>query len=345
MMRDGGGSGVVGVVPRCSVVMPVYNTPEGFLREAIESVLQQTYRDFELIIVDDCSEAYVQEVVASCADARVRYLRMGVQSGAAEARNRALDEARGEFVAFMDSDDVSLPERLAKQVGYLEAHPEVSCLGTEYKIFSARGFRHAPTVPHEHEGIVSYLLFCGCAFCQSSVMLRRAVLEAPTPLRYRAELMAAHDCALWFDLIGRARFAILDEVLVHYRAHTQSISGRAHELQVQKMAEAQAELLARYSGAPFESRETWPRLLAGSTLSHREYAEVSGKLLQVAERLQAQYGYRAEDVLPALRQRVRKAFYRTRGLRGQWELLRLPLRRHVGLSLWWGLYCFMTRGI
>ena len=310
--------------PRCSVVMPVYNTPAGYLREAIESVLGQTYADWELIIADDCSEPYVLEIINSYSDSRIRYLRMEEQSGAAEARNRALDEARGELVAFMDSDDISLPERLAKQVAYLDAHPEVSCLGTEYKILKGKSYKQAPAVPHDHEGIVSYLLFCGCAFCQSGVVLRRAVLEQPTPLRYRAEFKAAHDCALWFDLIGRARFAILGEELVHYRAHTQSISGRTRALQVQKMGEAQAALLARYSGEGFESRESsWLGLLTGATLTRAEYEAISRSLMQVARVLQEQHGYRAENVLPALRQRVRKAFLRTL-LENQSAFLSLP---------------------
>ena len=330
--------------PRCSVVMPVYNTPVVYLRAAVESILLQSLRDFELIVVDDCSEPYVRELIDSYEDARVRYLRMTAQSGAAAARNRALDVARGEFVAFMDADDISLPERLAKQVAYLDEHPEVSCLGTEYEIFNDKRFKPAPIVPHDHEGIVSYLHFCGCAFCQSSVMLRRRLLEAPTPLRYRAELEAAHDCALWFDLIGRARFAILDEVLVRYRAHQQSISGRSHALQVRKMAEAQAELLTRCSGSPFESIETWPQLLAGATLTHGEYEAIGRILLQTSATLQ-QHGYGAEAVRAALRQRLRKVFLRTHSLRGQWELLRLPLRRQAGLPLWWCCFTFVTRGI
>lgn len=332
--------------PRCSVVMPVYNMDEGFFREAIESIIRQTYKDFEFIIVDDHSDADMQGVIRSYADARIRTIRMERQSGAAAARNRALDVARGEYIAFMDADDVALPERLAKQVEYLDAHPEVSCLGTEYKIFNGKGYRAASGVPHDHDGIVSYLVFCGCAFCQSSVMLRRAVLESSAPpLRYRAELEAAHDCALWFDLIGRARFAILPEALVHYRVHPQSISGRASELQVRKMAEAQARLLERYSGCTLRAPENWLRLLRGATLARGEYAELSRCLLQAAAALRAQHGCRAAAVEFALRRRVRKAFCRTRGLRGQWELLRLPLRKQVRLPLWWCGFCFIVKGI
>ena len=330
--------------PRCSVVMPVYNTPQEFLRAAVQSVLSQSFTDFELIVVDDCSEPYVKEFFDACADARVRYLRMAAQSGAAVARNRALESARGEFVAFMDADDISLPERFAKQVAFLDAHPEVSCLGTEYKIFDGQRFKKAPAVPHDHEGIVSYLLFCGCAFCQSGVMLRRAVLEQPTPLRYREHFAAAHDCALWFDLIGRARFAILGEVLVHYRVHRESISRRSHALQVRKMAEAQAELLARF-GSPLPSAETWPALLSGATLSRQEYATLSRCLEQAADALHAQLGYAESSILPALRQRVRKAFLRTRSVRGQWGLWHMPVRRRVRLSLPWCIFCFVTRGI
>ena len=333
--------------PRCSVIMPVYDTEESLLRAAIESILHQTFSDLELIVVDDCSAASVGEVVGAyaAADARVRYVRLAAQGGAAAARNHALGVARGEFVAFMDSDDISLPERLAKQVAYLDAHPEVSCLGTEYNILTAKGMKKAPQVPHEHEGIVSYLLFCGCAFCQSSVMLRRSLLEEPTPLRYRAELEAAHDCHLWFDLIGRARFAILPEPLVRYRLHAQSITGRAHELQVRKMAQGQVELFSRLGGAALAEPQSWERFLAGATLTHEEYAELSRCLMQVADALQTRHGYPAAAVLSALRRRLRKAFHRTRSMRGQWELLRLPVRRYAGLPLWWCSLRFIIKGI
>lgn len=329
----------------CSVVMPVYNTRAEYLKEAVESILNQTLGDFEFLIVDDGSKPYVRETLESYGDARIRYFRQEKQSGAAAARNRALDAARGEFIAFMDSDDVSLPERLQRQVEHLRAHPEINCLGTAYKIFNGKGFKKAPSVPHDHEGIVSYLLFCGCAFCQSSVMLRRSVLEQPTPLRYRPHFEVSQDCALWFDMIDRAHFAMLNDELVHYRTHPHSVSQRAHNLQVRKMAEAQAELLERYSGRAFKCAETWPRLLEGTTLSHEEYEDLSDMLLQAAEALQGKAGYRAESVFSALRQRVRKVFYRTHSLRGQWELLHLPLRKHVHLSPWLCVYYLIVKGL
>lgn len=338
-------AGGAAAAPRCSVVMPVYNTPVAYLRAAVESVLQQSFCDFELIVADDCSEPYVQELVAGYADPRLRYLRLQTRSGAAAARNRALDAARGEFVAFMDADDVSLPERLAKQVAYLDSHPEVSCLGTAYRIFDDQGFRGAPAVPREHEGIVSYLLFCGCAFCQSSVMLRRIVLEQPSPLRYREHFEAAHDCALWFDLIGRARFALLSEELVHYRVHSQSITCRTRHRQRDRMAEAQAELLARYCATAAPAPEAWAGFLAGATLAREDYAALSRTLELAARTLQEQYGYRPENVLPPLRARLRKAFLRTRSLRGQWELLRLPLRRYARVPLAWCIICLIIKGI
>lgn len=348
VLQSGGVSGCCSAVaPRCSVVMPVYNTPEAYLRAAIESILGQSYGDFELLVVDDASAPYVGEVVRSYApgEARLRYLRQPQQSGAAAARNRALDEARGEFIAFMDADDISLPERLQTQVDYLDAHPEIGCLGSAYRPLRGTRLRPAAALPREHEHIVSYLLFCGCAFCQSSVMLRRCALEQPTPLRYREQYRVAQDCVLWFDLIERTRFANLERALVHYREHEASATARAHSQQVRKMAEAQAELLARYSGQSFASKETWPRLLEGATLSHQEYTELSRQLMQAAEALRTRHGYRAANVKGALRQRLRKAFHRTRSLRGQWELLRLPLRRYARVPLAWCIICLIIKGI
>ena len=98
-----------------SIIMPSYNTGR-FIKESIESVLAQTYSNWELIIVDDCSTDNTDEIVAQFTDERIKYLKNEVNSGAAVSRNRALREAKGKWIAFLDSDDLWLPEKLEKQI-------------------------------------------------------------------------------------------------------------------------------------------------------------------------------------------------------------------------------------
>lgn len=120
--------------PRVSVLIPTYNYG-AFLPAAIESVLAQTYTDYEVIVLDDGSTDHTAQIVA--AYPQVRYLYQE-NAGIAAARNRLLDEARGEFAAFLDADDLWMPEKLERQVSYLDRHPECSILFTEAKNFSER---------------------------------------------------------------------------------------------------------------------------------------------------------------------------------------------------------------
>ena len=107
-------------MPKVSVLMAVYNTKEQYLREAIESVLAQTFKDFEFILLDDASsDINVKKTIESYSDKRIKYLCNEVNLGIADTRNKLIDLANGEYLAVMDHDDVSLPMRLQKEVDYL----------------------------------------------------------------------------------------------------------------------------------------------------------------------------------------------------------------------------------
>ena len=110
--------------------MPIWNTQEEHLREAMESILNQTYRDFEFLILNDSPDnTKLDEIVASYADPRIRYARNEKNVGITPSRNKLLQMAQGEYIAIFDHDDISEPQRLERQVAYLDAHPEVGVLG------------------------------------------------------------------------------------------------------------------------------------------------------------------------------------------------------------------------
>ena len=119
--------------PKVSVVMSVYNG-ERYLSEAIESILQQTFTDFEFIIVDDGSTDGTGSILGNCTDSSIVHLRNRENIGLTRALNRGLEVASGEFVARQDVDDVSFPSRLARQVSYLEKNPSVGVLGTQMEM-------------------------------------------------------------------------------------------------------------------------------------------------------------------------------------------------------------------
>ena len=112
--------------PEISVLLPVYNTEEKYLRESIESILNQTYKNFELIIVNDCSQNSAEDVIKSYDDKRIIYYKNNKNECITNTRNKLLKLAKGQFIAVQDHDDVSFPERLEKEYNFLKEHPEVS---------------------------------------------------------------------------------------------------------------------------------------------------------------------------------------------------------------------------
>ena len=128
---------------KISVLMPVYNTPENYLREAVESILAQTCADFEFLILNDAStDDNVEKVINSYDDKRIRYWQNDRNLGISLSRNKLIGLSRGEYLAVFDHDDVSLPERLEKQAAFLDAHPEVGVVAAGTG-FSARKIRSA----------------------------------------------------------------------------------------------------------------------------------------------------------------------------------------------------------
>lgn len=204
-------------MPKVSVLMPVYNTPEGYLRAAVESILAQTFEDFEFIIVDDGSTNNAEAVVLSYSDSRIQYVKNEKNLGVTATRNRLVGLSHGEYLALMDSDDISLSARLAKQVEFLDTHPDVGVLGTWIEFFPES--RKVEALPTDSNAMKQYLLFRESAVMNSSAMMRRSLQP-----HYNENYTSAEDYALWLELIDRTEFANLPEVLVRYRWHGANLS-------------------------------------------------------------------------------------------------------------------------
>ena len=202
--------------PRVSVVLCVYNQA-AYVAEAIASILGQTLTDLELIVVDDGSTDSSPEVVRGFTDPRVRYVRNERNLGHAGSLNRGVALARGRYLAIMDSDDISLPERLARQVDFLDAHPDVAMCGSWVETFGARTeVRRFPTEP----AVLAVSLLLCCPFSTPTVMLRR---EAMLPEGFDPRGLA-FDYAYWVEVANRAPVANLPEVLLKYRLHAGQVT-------------------------------------------------------------------------------------------------------------------------
>jgi glycosyltransferase involved in cell wall biosynthesis len=208
--------------PAVSVLMPVYNG-ERYLATAIESILNQTFADFEFIIVDDGSTDGTAAILADYQqrDERIQVYRQENQ-GIVASLNRGLELAQGKYIARMDSDDVSLPERLAKQVDFLEAHPDIGVLGTWVKIMDSSGSTSDTwQFPAQH-GVLGWCLCFTCPIMHPTVMMRRQIVEQAGG--YSSDMVHAEDYDLWRRLSGVTRLSNLPDVLLQLRLHEANVS-------------------------------------------------------------------------------------------------------------------------
>ncbi len=220
-------------MPKVSVLMPVYKTYEKYLREAIESILNQTYTDFEFLILDDCPEDNREEIVKSYKDKRIKYSKNEKNLGITPSRNKLIEMAKGEYLAVMDHDDISLPRRFEKQVMYLDTHPNVGVVSCQIGHYP-NGYVSKQLIENNE---IKLALFAQCAINHPASMLRKSVLTNNN-ICYREECTPAEDYALWCSLLPYTEFHNLPDVLFHWREHQTNTSA----IQRNKMQKAKIKI-------------------------------------------------------------------------------------------------------
>ncbi len=214
--------------PLVSVLMSVYNS-DRYLAQAIESILNQTYQNFEFIIIDDGSTdrslAILQNYAAQ--DSRIR-LASRENRGIPKTRNELITQATSELIAVIDSDDIAFPQRLAMQVTFLQQNPEVVWVGGAFELIDARGRRLTQIgMPQSNAEIQQLLVQGNTSFLHPGAMVRRsAILQVGG---YDESLPTAHDLDLWLKLSEVGQLANLQEPVVKYRIHGNSICDRNQE--------------------------------------------------------------------------------------------------------------------
>jgi glycosyltransferase involved in cell wall biosynthesis len=219
--------------PLVSVLVPVYNTNHDHLREAIDSILGQTFPNFELIILNDSPDNdELEKVVLSYKDPRIVYKKNERNLGISSSRNRLLKLARGEYLAVFDHDDVSVPERLALEVDYLNKHPSVGVVSGQYQTF---GIKNKPPSrnPLDDSDIKIDLTY-GCAVFHTAAMIRKSVLTEHG-MGYEEKFSPAEDHRLFTRLMDFTEFRNIDKVLVKYRWHGANTS--RHKQVMEKVAD------------------------------------------------------------------------------------------------------------
>jgi hypothetical protein len=312
---------------RVSVLMPVRNGAS-FVRAALDSVLGQTLADLEVIIVDDGSTDTTPQILREYGDQdpRIRIVKRG-GPGLPAALNRALTEARGEYVARMDADDISVPQRLERQLAYLEAEREFAVVGSALAIIGEAGapinFVHRPSEPRD----ITHALRSRNCIAHPSVMARRKVLLALGG--YRPNFPHAEDYDLWLRVADGHLLANLSEQLVCYRVHASQVTSL--NLEQQTISSVAARCVAarrRHEGAEPPLPETADsEFLASLGVSTRDLAhELSRASLDWAAFIEPFDPCAAASLIAVTRVRVRE-------LGGGTHPRLLLARRAVGLTL------------
>lgn len=250
-------------IPVVSVVTRVFNC-QRYIAQAIESILDQTFQDFEMVIVDDASTDGTAAILRSYAqrDSRIRVFRNETNQGPVKTMNIGLKQARGEFVAVQDADDLSLPHRLETQVNLLRADPQLAMVGGKGSVVDEEGEElRVSTHEFKDSGEVKQYLREKHLFIHSSVMFRRRSLEAIGG--YDEFFLYSHDYDVYLRLAEK--YDILyyeEEPLVKWRWLNSGISGRKKAYQDVYAELARARSKAKRDGTPFDLHQEYDRLMA-----------------------------------------------------------------------------------
>jgi len=202
-----------------SVIMPVYNEPEIYLREAIESILNQTFKDFEFIIIlDNPNNKKAEKIIKKYKqkDSRIVFLKNKENLGRGASRNKGIDIARGKYIAILDADDIALPERLEKQYTYMEKNKDVDLLFSWAYLIDEEGHILKEFKPERYKfRKIRKYFFREHLAIHPSMMIKSKILKK---LRYNEELVRSQDYDLWIrSIINNYRFDVIEKFLLKYR--------------------------------------------------------------------------------------------------------------------------------
>src|SRR5206468_9751769 len=221
-------------MPTVSVIMSVYNA-QRYLAAAIDSILAQTFTDFEFIIIDDGSTDRSPRILADFAakDSRIR-VETRANKGLTRSLNEAIGLSRGEFIARMDADDIAMPDHLQTQVNFLRAHSDVVLLGGGYELIDGAGRLLTKIIPPGDDATLQeYALSGRTPICHPLAMMRHDAVNRVAG--YDESLAVAQDLDLWLKLGEIGNLACVPDILLRYRQHPQSVSEKKQSLQVQNM--------------------------------------------------------------------------------------------------------------
>lgn len=220
-----------------SVILPAYNA-SNYIREAIESILNQTYNNFELIIINDGSTDNTLRIINTYDDSRIKLINNERNKGLIYSLNRGIDVSRGEFIARMDADDISHPFRFAKQIKVMNQNSDIVVCGTYINYFGASKGRFSRCHPNQHNEDIKKSLLVRCAFAHPTVMIRASILKK-NGIKYDENFRSCEDYKLWIDLASYGNFINIPIPLLNYRVSNNQISSQYRTEQLQNTFKCQ----------------------------------------------------------------------------------------------------------
>ncbi len=250
--------------PTVSVIMPAYNGA-AWIGETIRSVLAQSFADFELVIVDDCSTDTTWDLLQTFSDPRILCFRAVVNGGPVAARNTAFGHARGRYIVGLDQDDLCTPDRFARQVAFLDAHPDVALVASACRLLRDGQEQPWPMLEGLTPASIDWLMMLCNPLAWSSVMFRADAARRLVPLE-RQEVLYAEDFDLYQRIRAFGKIARIDTPLLVYRCHAQGASKRFEDA----MCASATRVLAERYRAIFGDRAEEYAALVGRHLMHGE---------------------------------------------------------------------------
>lgn len=215
-------------MPKISAVMALYNTPYNYLKATVESILNQVFSDFELIVVDDASTIEYKDFFQQFKDERIKYIKLEKNAGPGHARNVGIKEAKGEYIAITDSDDIYLAQKFEIQKKFLDENPDISLIGCSFR-FSNR--KNIAFVPLKDKDIKTFMLF-NSPLNNPTIMFRREEFLNKN-LFYTEDINFAEDYELWIDaMFSGVKMENLEDFLMIYTRRTGQLSKTKLEKQI-----------------------------------------------------------------------------------------------------------------
>lgn len=228
---------------KISIVMPVYNG-EKYIKESIDSILGQTLKDFEFIIINDCSTDKTEEIINNYNDKRILLVNNESNLGIANTLNKGINIAKGKYIARMDADDICNFDRLEKQYKFMENNIDIGMCGSHVEVFDEKSSR-IHKCPIEHDEIHVLQMF-NSPFAHPSVMIRRDVIEK-NRLKYNSYYEGMEDYELWINMSKFTKFANINEPLLRYRQHQKQVTKKISEEQMKKSKMIRKKILMELS--------------------------------------------------------------------------------------------------